>query len=81
MPRLSSGFGLNCGINPGHAAMQGLHLPLPGHTAKRKRRVLFSQHQVYELERNFQISKYLNAQKREELANSIGLTATQVCTI
>ncbi|VDM97783.1 unnamed protein product [Thelazia callipaeda] len=79
VPRLSSGFGLNCGINPAHAAMQGLQLPLTGHSgSRRKRRVLFSQNQVYELERRFRASKYLTAPEREALANSIGLSATQV---
>ncbi|KAK6107954.1 Homeobox domain family protein [Brugia pahangi] len=79
VPRLGSSFGLNCGINPAHAAMQGLQLPLSGHVgSRRKRRVLFSQNQVYELERRFRASKYLTAPEREALANSIGLSATQV---
>ncbi|VDM45299.1 unnamed protein product [Toxocara canis] len=79
MPRLGSGFGLNCGINPTQAAMHGLQLPMSNHPgSRRKRRVLFSQNQVYELERRFRSSKYLTAPEREALANSIGLTATQV---
>uniref|UniRef100_A0A915PWM6 Homeobox domain-containing protein n=1 Tax=Setaria digitata TaxID=48799 RepID=A0A915PWM6_9BILA len=79
LPRLGSSFGLNCGINPAHAAMQGLQLPLSSHVgSRRKRRVLFSQNQVYELERRFRASKYLTAPEREALANSIGLSATQV---
>ena len=46
--------------------------------SKRKRRVLFSQAQVYELEKRFKIQKYLSAQEREHLANGLNLTPTQV---
>jgi len=45
---------------------------------RRKRRVLFSQAQVYELERRFKVQKYLSAPERESLAQSINLTPTQV---
>ncbi|XP_009702881.1 PREDICTED: thyroid transcription factor 1-like, partial [Cariama cristata] len=44
----------------------------------RKRRVLFSQAQVYELERRFKQQKYLSAPEREHLASMIHLTPTQV---
>ncbi|TEA42100.1 hypothetical protein DBR06_SOUSAS451210001, partial [Sousa chinensis] len=55
----------------------------PLHTAaaappRRKRRVLFSQAQVYELERRFKQQKYLSAPEREHLASMIHLTPTQV---
>ncbi|KAJ8290569.1 hypothetical protein GJAV_G00014670 [Gymnothorax javanicus] len=51
----------------------------PLHTApRRKRRVLFSQAQVYELERRFKQQKYLSAPEREHLAGMIHLTPTQV---
>ena len=45
---------------------------------KRKRRVLFSQAQVFELEKRFKMQKYLSAQEREILANGLNLTPTQV---
>ncbi|XP_077971734.1 uncharacterized protein LOC144425861 [Styela clava] len=45
---------------------------------KRKRRVLFSKAQTYELERRFRHQKYLSAPEREALANAIRLTPTQV---
>nr|KAG5714491.1 hypothetical protein BaRGS_006937 [Batillaria attramentaria] len=45
---------------------------------RRKRRVLFSQAQVYELERRFKQQKYLSAPEREHLASMINLTPTQV---
>nr|XP_056718502.1 homeobox protein Nkx-2.4 [Euleptes europaea] len=45
---------------------------------RRKRRVLFSQAQVYELERRFKQQKYLSAPEREHLASLIHLTPTQV---
>ncbi|CAD6196100.1 unnamed protein product [Caenorhabditis auriculariae] len=46
--------------------------------SRRKRRVLFSQQQVVELERRFRANKYLSAQDRENLARAINLTPTQV---
>ena len=45
---------------------------------KRKRRVLFTKAQTYELDRRFSHQKYLSAPEREALANMIGLTPTQV---
>ncbi|XP_050397170.1 homeobox protein Nkx-2.5 [Patella vulgata] len=45
---------------------------------KRKPRVLFSQAQVYELERRFKQQRYLSAPEREQLANMLKLTPTQV---
>ena len=48
------------------------------YSGKRKRRVLFTQTQVYELEKRFKNQKYLSAQEREMLANGLNLTPTQV---
>ncbi|KAF7690459.1 NK2 homeobox 4b [Silurus meridionalis] len=45
---------------------------------RRKRRVLFSQAQVYELERRFKQQRYLSAPEREHLAGLIHLTPNQV---
>ncbi|XP_018319690.1 homeobox protein XENK-2-like isoform X2 [Agrilus planipennis] len=45
---------------------------------KRKRRVLFSKAQTYELERRFRQQRYLTAPEREHLASVIRLTPTQV---
>lgn len=45
---------------------------------RRKPRVLFSQAQVYELERRFKQQKYLSAPEREHLANMLKLTPNQV---
>nr|WGZ76180.1 NK2 homeobox 1-2 [Hofstenia miamia] len=45
---------------------------------RRKRRVLFTQAQVYELERRFKQQRYLSAPERETLAHLINLTPTQV---
>ncbi|PAV75343.1 hypothetical protein WR25_14831 [Diploscapter pachys] len=64
-----------CGIDPSRAAAHGIQLPM---SQRRKRRVLFSQAQVYELERRFKQAKYLTAPEREQLANAINLTPTQV---
>ena len=45
---------------------------------RRKRRILFTQAQIYELERQFRRQRYLSAPERERLALGIGLTPTQV---
>lgn len=45
---------------------------------RRKRRVLFSQAQVMELEKRFKQQKYLTAPEREQLAQLINLSPTQV---
>ena len=45
---------------------------------KRKRRVLFTQQQVMELEKRFDKNRYLNAQDRDQLAHALNLTSTQV---
>ncbi|XP_030011127.1 homeobox protein Nkx-2.3 [Sphaeramia orbicularis] len=45
---------------------------------RRKPRVLFSQAQVFELERRFKQQRYLSAPEREHLATSLKLTSTQV---
>ncbi|KAG1674262.1 Homeobox protein Nkx-2.4 [Nymphon striatum] len=53
-------------------------MQFPALNQRRKRRVLFTQSQVFELERRFQKQKYLSAPEREGLAHLIGLSATQV---
>ena len=45
---------------------------------KKKRRVLFSKAQTFELERRFRQQRYLSAPEREHLANLLNLTPTQV---
>lgn len=45
---------------------------------RRKRRVLFSQMQINELEKRFKQQKYLSAPERDQLATYIGLSPTQV---
>lgn len=45
---------------------------------RRKPRVLFSQQQVFELERRFKQQRYLSAPEREQLANMLKLSSTQV---
>ena len=49
-----------------------------GKSRKRRPRGLFSHAQVYELERRYAIQKYLSAHEREQLANMLRLTETQV---
>uniref|UniRef100_A0A8B9BCN9 NK2 homeobox 3 n=2 Tax=Anatidae TaxID=8830 RepID=A0A8B9BCN9_9AVES len=50
----------------------------PKQRSRRKPRVLFSQAQVFELERRFKQQRYLSAPEREHLASSLKLTSTQV---
>ncbi len=45
---------------------------------KRKRRILFTKHQTYELEKRFKQQRYLSAHERESLASIINLSPTQV---
>lgn len=73
----SSGMsmGVGVGVGMGVGAMQ---FPL---AQRRKRRVLFTQAQVYELERRFKQQKYLSAPEREHLASLIHLTPTQVSSV
>lgn len=59
----------------GYEKHPGMQFPI---SQRRKRRVLFSQAQVYELERRFKQQKYLSAPEREHLAQMINLTPTQV---
>jgi hypothetical protein len=67
----TTGGGSGSGFN-------ALHNNTYPYQSKRKRRVLFSQAQVYELEKRFKLQKYLSAQEREHLANGLNLTPTQV---
>ncbi|KOC64745.1 Homeobox protein Nkx-2.4 [Habropoda laboriosa] len=67
------GVGVGVGVGMGVGAMQFPHIP-----QRRKRRVLFTQQQVHELERRFKQQKYLSAPEREHLAALINLTPTQV---
>ena len=64
----------------GLACAAGLQLQGPFGIAgqRRKRRVLFSQATVYELEKRFKGQKYLSAPERESLSAGINLTPTQV---
>ncbi|XP_070698906.1 NK2 homeobox 4a [Pempheris klunzingeri] len=68
-----TGMGSLTGMADATKSMPVLHA-----APRRKRRVLFSQAQVYELERRFKQQKYLSAPEREHLASMIHLTPTQV---
>ena len=59
--------------------MKSAYAQFPFVSQKRKRRILFNQGQIYELERRFKQQKYLSAPERENLANALQLTPTQVC--
>ena len=58
--------------------MKSAYTSFPFVSQKRKRRILFNQGQIYELERRFKQQKYLSAPERENLANILQLTPTQV---
>ncbi|XP_016519813.1 NK2 homeobox 4b [Poecilia formosa] len=61
------------GMEPGSKPVLSLHA-----APRRKRRVLFSQAQVFELERRFKQQKYLSGPEREHLAGLIHLSPNQV---
>lgn len=47
-------------------------------TKRKRRRILFSKTTTFELERRFRQQRYLSAQEREQLAELLKLTSTQV---
>uniref|UniRef100_H2US58 Homeobox domain-containing protein n=1 Tax=Takifugu rubripes TaxID=31033 RepID=H2US58_TAKRU len=61
-------------IHPSSIHPSSIHLKSRG----RKRRVLFSKAQTFELERRFRQQRYLSAPEREHLAGLIRLTPNQV---
>ena len=61
-----------------HAAMAAGGAASFSFGQRRRRRILFTQAQIYELERRFKQQRYLSAPEREHLATMIGLTPTQV---
>ncbi|XP_029886604.1 homeobox protein Nkx-2.3 isoform X2 [Aquila chrysaetos chrysaetos] len=63
---------------PLDAAEKAEEAERPKPRSRRKPRVLFSQAQVFELERRFKQQRYLSAPEREHLASSLKLTSTQV---
>ncbi|NXQ48307.1 NKX23 protein, partial [Catharus fuscescens] len=63
---------------PLDAAEKAEETERPKQRSRRKPRVLFSQAQVFELERRFKQQRYLSAPEREHLASSLKLTSTQV---
>uniref|UniRef100_A0A8C4R788 Homeobox domain-containing protein n=1 Tax=Eptatretus burgeri TaxID=7764 RepID=A0A8C4R788_EPTBU len=76
----SGASGSRCGgsgqVGPLHRNMTCRVDEEPG--KKRKRRVLFSKAQTFELERRFRHQRYLSAPEREHLASLLKLTPTQV---
>ncbi|KAM6906292.1 NK2 homeobox 4b [Lycodopsis pacificus] len=74
----SSGMNMS-GMVSSLAGMDSAKSMVTLHAApRRRRRVLFSQAQVYELERRFKQQKYLSAPEREHLAGLIHLSPNQV---
>lgn len=67
-------------VQAGHQPSSGVPLRATQslNDKKRKRRVLFTKSQTFELERRFRQQRYLSAPEREHLANMIGLSPTQV---
>ena len=68
-------------LNTENKSSDGSGYDLKNHgsmTKKRKRRILFTKHQTYELEKRFKQQRYLSAHERENLASVINLSPTQV---
>uniref|UniRef100_A0A3Q3K1F0 Homeobox domain-containing protein n=1 Tax=Monopterus albus TaxID=43700 RepID=A0A3Q3K1F0_MONAL len=72
----------SCGLVSREEAAEGGHAdserPVQKQRNRRRPRVLFSQAQVFELERRFKQQRYLSAPEREHLANTLKLTSNQV---
>uniref|UniRef100_A0A8D3A583 NK2 homeobox 4b n=1 Tax=Scophthalmus maximus TaxID=52904 RepID=A0A8D3A583_SCOMX len=75
-PTISRFMGPSGGMNMSGMSVAALHAAAAA--PRRKRRVLFSQAQVFELERRFKQQKYLSAPEREHLAGLIHLSPNQV---
>ena len=46
---------------------------------ERRRRIVFSLHQLHVLQQTFEEHRYISQKKRQELAKELGLTEVQVC--
>ncbi|XP_029988720.1 homeobox protein Nkx-2.3-like [Sphaeramia orbicularis] len=72
----------SCGLVSREDALEGGHgdseRPVQKQRSRRRPRVLFSQAQVFELERRFKQQRYLSAPEREHLATTLKLTSNQV---
>uniref|UniRef100_UPI003AAEF6ED homeobox protein Nkx-2.5-like n=1 Tax=Centroberyx gerrardi TaxID=166262 RepID=UPI003AAEF6ED len=72
----------SCGLASREEAGEGgqadSERPVQKQRSRRRPRVLFSQAQVFELERRFKQQRYLSAPEREHLATTLKLTSTQV---
>ncbi|XP_072239734.1 homeobox protein Nkx-2.5-like [Leuresthes tenuis] len=72
----------SCGLVPREEAAEGgqgdSERPVQKQRSRRRPRVLFSQAQVFELERRFKQQRYLSAPEREHLATTLKLTSNQV---
>lgn len=72
----------NCGLVSREEAAEGgqgdTERPVQKQRSRRRPRVLFSQAQVFELERRFKQQRYLSAPEREHLATTLKLTSNQV---
>ncbi|KAM6939717.1 homeobox protein Nkx-2.5-like [Xenentodon cancila] len=81
-PELEEPENKNCGLVPREEASDAgqaeSERPAQKQRSRRRPRVLFSQAQVFELERRFKQQRYLSAPEREHLANTLKLTSNQV---
>eukprot|EP00066_Takifugu_rubripes_P011197 XP_003979691.1 PREDICTED: homeobox protein Nkx-2.5-like [Takifugu rubripes] len=72
----------SCGLVSREEAAEGAQgdpdRPAQKQRSRRRPRVLFSQAQVFELERRFKQQRYLSAPEREHLATTLKLTSNQV---
>lgn len=48
---------------------------------KKKARTTFTGRQIFELERQFEVKKYLSSSERADMAKLLNVTETQVCTL
>uniref|UniRef100_A0A914D065 Homeobox domain-containing protein n=1 Tax=Acrobeloides nanus TaxID=290746 RepID=A0A914D065_9BILA len=65
-----------CTKNPDRSESPPIHLRTQQN--RRRPRVLFTHSQVAKLEERFKVQKYVSAMERDELAETLGLTPTQI---
>ena len=81
LPHTASTVGILNTLNVGldTSTVSRTSAPIVPPSKKKKRRVLFSKAQTYELERRFRQQRYLSAPEREHLAHILRLSPNQVC--
>lgn len=79
-PVLLVGFHMPAFFQPTQSPSSSTDMSTMKQCRRRKARTVFSDHQLNGLEKRFETQRYLSTPERVELANSLGLSETQVKT-